>query len=93
MKWPLIQKSCKWLTIYLKTIGIKQKIMKLGIIYKKDYDGLKDAIALLMDSGMLVIVHLGCFGYDETSEVFIPNKEILDEFRTSTKTDESNSNV
>ncbi|WP_156036787.1 hypothetical protein [Ruminococcus sp. HUN007] len=25
---------------------------------------------------------------DETSEVFIPNKEIMDEFRTSTKSDE-----
>ena len=73
-----------------------------------DYDGLKDAVALLMDGGKLVIdtstyqndmttfngrddvlsllVHLGYLGFDdETSEVFIPNKEILDEFRSSTK--------
>lgn len=79
---------------------------------RKDYDGLKDAVALLMDGGRLVIdtstyqndmttfhsrddvlsllIHLGYLGYDgETSEVFIPNKEILDEFKTSTKTDEA----
>ena len=75
---------------------------------RKDYDGLKDAVALLMDGGRLkidtstyqndmttftgrddilsLLIHLGYLGYDdETSEVFIPNKEILDEFRTSTK--------
>ncbi len=73
-----------------------------------DYDNLKDAVALLMDGGRLVIdtstyqndmitfngrddvlsllVHLGYLGFDdETSEVFIPNKEILDEFISSTK--------
>ena len=78
---------------------------------RRDYDGLKDAVALLMDGGRLVIdtstyqndmttftgrddvlsllIHLGYLGYDdETGEVFIPNREILDEFRTSTKTDE-----
>ena len=78
---------------------------------RKDYDGLKDAVALLMDGGRLeidtstyendmttftgrddvlsLLIHLGYLGYDdETSEVFIPNKEILDEFRTSTKSDE-----
>ena len=78
---------------------------------RKDYDGLKDAVALLMDGGRLTIdastyqndmitfhsrddvlsllIHLGYLGYDDrTSEVFIPNQEILDEFRTSTKTDE-----
>ena len=75
---------------------------------RKDYDGLKDAVALLMDGGRLkidtstyqndmttfhgrddvlsLLIRLGYLGYDdETSEVFIPNKEILDEFRTSTK--------
>ena len=78
---------------------------------RKDYDGLKDAVALLMDGGCLkidtssyqndmttfhsrddvlsLLIHLGYLGYDdETGEVFIPNREILDEFRTSTKSDE-----
>ena len=75
---------------------------------RKDYDGLKDAVALLMDGGRLAIdtstyqndmttftgrddvlsllIHLGYLGFDdERSEVFIPNREILDEFKTSTK--------
>ena len=70
---------------------------------RKDYDGLKDAVALLMDGGRLAIdtstyqndmttftgrddvlsllIHLGYLGFDdERSEVFIPNREILDEF-------------
>ncbi len=78
---------------------------------RKDYDGLKDAVALLMDGGRLkidtsayqndmttfhsrddilsLLIHLGYLGYDdEYSEVFIPNQEILDEFKTSTKTGE-----
>jgi len=78
---------------------------------RKDYDGLKDAVALLMDGGRLkidtstyqndmttfhgrddvlsLLIHLGYLGYDdETREVFIPNREILDEFRTSTKGNE-----
>jgi len=81
----------------------------LADFIKMDYDGLKDAVALLMDGGRLAIdtstyqndmttftgrddvlsllVHLGYLGFDdETNEVFIPNKEILEEFRTSTKT-------
>jgi hypothetical protein len=75
---------------------------------RMDYDGLKEAVALLMDGGRLAIdtstyqndmttltgrddvlsllVHLGYLGFDdERSEVFIPNREILDEFKTSTK--------
>lgn len=78
---------------------------------RKDYDGLKDAVALLMDGGRLsidtstyqndmttfsgrddilsLLIHLGYLGFDdERSEVFIPNHEILDEFRTSTKSRE-----
>lgn len=36
-----------------------------------------------------LLIHLGYLVYDaETSEVFIPNGEILDEFRASTKSDE-----
>ncbi|MCR5609735.1 MAG: AAA family ATPase [Lachnospiraceae bacterium] len=75
---------------------------------KRNYAGLKEAVALLMNGGRLVIdtstykndmttftgrddvlsllVHLGYLGFDdEKSEVFIPNNEILDEFKTSTK--------
>ena len=78
---------------------------------RRDYDGLKDAVALLMDGGRLkidtstyqndmttfhgrddvlsLLIHLGYLGYDdEKSEVFIPNQEILDEFKTSTETSE-----
>ena len=78
---------------------------------RKDYDGLKEAVTLLMDGGRLridtstyqndmttftcrddvlsLLIHLGYLGYDDaTSEVYIPNKEILDEFITSTKGNE-----
>lgn len=78
---------------------------------RKDYDGLKEAVALLMDGGRLkidistyqndmitfsgrddvlsLLVHLGYLGFDDgQDEVFIPNREILDEFRTSTKSPE-----
>lgn len=78
---------------------------------RKDYDGLKEAVALLMDGGRLeidtstyqndmttftcrddvlsLLVHLGYLGYDDrSSEVFIPNREIFDEFKTSTKGNE-----
>ena len=74
---------------------------------RMDYDGLKDAVALLMDGGRIpinpstyqndmttfqsrddilaLLIHLGYLGFDaDTREVFIPNKEILDEFKTST---------
>ena len=38
------------------------------------------------DDVLSLLIHLGYLGFDdETSEVFIPNKEILDEFKTSTK--------
>ncbi len=75
---------------------------------RKDYDGLKEAVTLLMDGDRIAIdtstyqndmttftcrddvlsllIHLGYLGYDdESSEVFIPNREILDEFKTSTR--------
>ena len=78
---------------------------------RRDYDGLKDAVALLMDGGRIridtstyqndmmtfhgrddvlsLLIHLGYLGFDdEQSEVFIPNREILDEFKTSTKSAE-----
>ena len=78
---------------------------------RRDYDGLKDAIALLMDGGRLkidtstyqndvitfhgrddilsLLIHLGYLGFDaQLNEVFIPNREILDEFKSSTKSGE-----
>lgn len=74
----------------------------------KDYDGLKEAVTLLMDGARIhidtstyqndmttftgkddvlsLLIHLGYLGYDDVaSEIYIPNKEILDEFKTSTK--------
>ena len=73
-----------------------------------DYDGLKEAVAFLMDGGRLridtstyqndmttfhgkddvlsLLIHLGYLGFDDQrSEVFIPNREILYEFKTSKK--------
>lgn len=80
---------------------------------RMDYDGLKDAVALLMDGGrvqvdiatyqndmttfhgrddvLAMLIHLGYLGYDlDHKEVFIPNNEILDEFKASTKSEEWN---
>ena len=80
----------------------------LNIYIQRNYDGLKDAIALLMNGGRIridtstyqndmttfhnrddvlsLLVHLGYLGFDnESSEVFIPNKEVLEAFKTSTK--------
>ena len=38
------------------------------------------------DDVLTMLIHLGYLGYDtDTKEVFIPNHEILDEFKTSTK--------
>lgn len=73
-----------------------------------NFDGLKEAVAILMDGGRVPIdvtryqndmtsfkskddiltmfIHLGYLGYQrETKEVFIPNKEVLDVFKSSTK--------
>lgn len=77
----------------------------------KDYDGLKEAVTLLVSGARLgidtstyqndmttftgkddvlsLLIHLGYLGYDdENREIYIPNKEILDEFNTSTKSSE-----
>lgn len=38
---------------------------------------------------LVMLIHLGYLGYDaETREVFVPNREILDEFRNSTESEE-----
>ena len=73
-----------------------------------NYDGLKDAVVLMMDGGhievdistyqndmftfhgrddvLALLINLGYLCYDgETREAFIPNNEVLSEFRTSTK--------
>ena len=80
----------------------------LNIYIQRNYDGLKDAIALLMNGGRIridtstyqndmttfhnrddvlsLLVHLGYLGFDnESGEVFIPNKEVMEVFKTSTK--------
>ena len=78
---------------------------------RMNLDGLKDAVALLMDGGrvkadistyqndmstfhgrddvLALLINLGYLCYDNgTKEVYIPNREILDEFKTSTKSEE-----
>ena len=41
------------------------------------------------DDVLALLIHLGYLSFDEeTEEVFIPNKEILDVIKTSTATDE-----
>lgn len=78
---------------------------------RMNMDGLKDAVALMMDGGavkadlstyqndmttftcrddiLALLIHLGYLKYNlETREVRIPNKEILDEFKASTKSEE-----
>ena len=78
---------------------------------RMNLDGLKDAVALMMDGARIpvdlstyqndmtsfhgrddvlaLLINLGYLGYDlESGEAFIPNKEILDEFKTSTKSEE-----
>ena len=78
---------------------------------RMDFDGLREAIALLMDGGKLrintrtyqndmttfrsrddvltMLIHIGYLGFDSDSgEAFIPNREILDEFKNSTESEE-----
>ncbi len=78
---------------------------------RMNYDGLKDAVVLMMDGGsvkadigtyqndmttfsgrddvLALLIHLGYLKYNsETGEVTIPNKEILDEFKSSTRSEE-----
>lgn len=78
---------------------------------RMNYDGLKDAVVLMMDGGsvkvdtgtyqndmttfysrddvLALLIHLGYLKYNsDTKEVSIPNKEILDEFRNSTKSED-----
>lgn len=75
---------------------------------RRDFDGLKGTVALLMDGArvpadlttyqndmttfhsrddvLALLIHLGYLGYDsDQGEVFIPNREVRDVFRSSTK--------
>jgi len=85
--------------------------MDLAEQINRNFNGLKDTVALLMDGGRVVInpdtyqndmtsfhsaddvltmlVHLGYLGFDDkTSEVFVPNQEVLREFTNSTNSSE-----
>lgn len=87
---------------------------------RRDFDGLKSIVALLMDGGrvrmslktyqndmttfhscddiLALLIHLGYLGFEgeespgridsEQGEVFIPNREVLEKFKTSTTTEE-----
>ena len=87
---------------------------------RRDFDGLKSTVALLMDGGrvhvslktyqndmttfhgrddiLALLIHLGYLGFEgeespgridsEQGEVYIPNREVLEEFMTSTMTEE-----
>lgn len=78
---------------------------------ERNYDGLREDVALLMagkrlkaylgnyqndmttfgskDDIFALLIHLGYLGYDyDKSEVFIPNKEVMDEFKASTNNSE-----
>ena len=78
---------------------------------RMDFDGLKGAVALLMDGGrvhvdlgtyqndmttferaddvLALLVHLGYLGWDSAErEAFVPNKEVLEVFRDSTRAPE-----
>ncbi len=80
----------------------------LAEFIRRDFDGLKEAVTLLMDGASLkidtstyqndmtsfagkddvlsLLIHLGYLGFDDrNNEVYIPNQEILDEFKSSTK--------
>ncbi len=78
---------------------------------RRDFDGLKEAVTLLINGGRVAVntasyqndmttfngkddilsllIHLGYLGFeDKTSEVYIPNEEVLDVFKVSTQTGE-----
>ena len=82
----------------------------LAEFIQMDYDGLKEAVTLMMDGArvhvdistyqndmstfhgkddiLALLINLGYLCYDRTmEEAFIPNKEILDEFKASTKSE------
>ncbi|MBR1743275.1 MAG: AAA family ATPase [Lachnospiraceae bacterium] len=73
--------------------GLKDAVVLMmdGARVKADISGYQNDMTTFhsKDDVLALLIHLGYLGYDdETQEVFIPNKEILDEFKTSTKTAE-----
>ncbi|MCL2323143.1 MAG: ATP-binding protein [Oscillospiraceae bacterium] len=80
------------LKIYIKTDydGLKDAIIKLLAGERKQIDissFTNDMVTFESYNDILtLLIHLGYLGYDfETKEVFIPNKEISDEFVTAVK--------
>ncbi|MBR1865749.1 MAG: AAA family ATPase, partial [Lachnospiraceae bacterium] len=73
--------------------GLKDAVVLMmdGARVRVDISGYQNDMTTFhsRDDVLTLLIHLGYLGYDdETKEVFIPNKEILDEFRTSTKSDD-----
>lgn len=73
--------------------GLKDSVVLLmdGVRIKTDLSTYQNDMTSFhgRDDVLTLLIHLGYLGYDtDTGEVFIPNKEILDEFRISTKSEE-----
>ena len=73
--------------------GLKDAVVLMmdGVRVQVDISGYQNDMTTFhsRDDVLALLIHLGYLGYDdETREVFIPNSEILDEFRTSTKSSE-----
>lgn len=78
------------LYIDLNFDGLKDNILKLmaGSRQKVDTSGFQNDMTTFnsADDILTLLIHLGYLGFDdETNEVFIPNKEIMQEFVTATK--------
>lgn len=70
--------------------GLKEEVAILmeGGRVKVDITGYQNDMTTFntRDDILTMLIHLGYLGYDSTAkEIFIPNKEVLDVFRTSTK--------
>lgn len=106
--------------IYKSYWNSTESYVALEEYIRRNFDGLKETVALLMDGAhvkadlttyqndmttftrkddvLALLVHLGYLSYipptqeernrGESGMIFIPNREVLEEFRTSTKSDE-----
>ena len=69
-------------TVALLMDGAKVKVNTLT--YQNDMMNFKSK-----DDVLTMLIHLGYLGYDDqTGEVFIPNKEVFEEFKTSTESED-----
>ena len=73
--------------------GLKDAVVLMmdGGRVKVDISGYQNDMTTFhnRDDVLALLIHLGYLGYDaDSKEVFIPNREILDEFKTSTKSSE-----